>query len=172
MDVYRGYCLQAHQQLVVECKLISRGLLTTAQSELKVSVRMVWPSNRARNLLNSGLPSNGPLITDFGYSSSEQESSEGEFVETEKPWPPVDLARASRSRTKIEAVHVPRPHSHLFRKADGRARGSKHSRRWENCKRSWCVGVIKGAEQWVVFSLIYYIDVVNIPASSLSQQCS
>ena len=95
---------------------------------------MVWRSSRARNLLNSGDTSNGRLITDYCYTSSEHESSEGEFVEAEKPWPPVDLARTSRSRTKVAALHVPRPHSYLFRKSDGRARGSKHSRRWENCE--------------------------------------
>ena len=96
---------------------------------------MVWRSSRARNLLNSGGTSDGQLITDYCLSS-EHESSEGEFVEPEKPWPPVDSARASRSRTKVAELRMPRPHSHLFRKSDGRARGSKHSRRWENCKES------------------------------------
>ena len=95
---------------------------------------MVWRSSRARNLLNSSSTPSGQLIIDNGYNSSEQESSEGEFVEAEKPWPPVELSRSSRVRTKVAALHVPRPHSHLFRRPDGRNRGSKHSRRWENCK--------------------------------------
>lgn len=95
---------------------------------------MVWRSTRARNLLNSGSTPSGQLIIDNGYNSSEQESSEGEFVEAEKPWPPVELSRSSRARTKVAALHMPRPHSHLFRRPDGRSRGSKHSRRWENCK--------------------------------------
>lgn len=95
---------------------------------------MVWRSARARNLLNSSSTSSGQLIIDNVYNSSEQDSSEGEFVEAEKPWPPVELSRSSRARTKVAALHVPRPHSHLFRRPDGRSRGSKHSRRWENCK--------------------------------------
>lgn len=114
-----------------------RGLLMT-RDFLKVRalhiLKMVWRSSRSRNLLNSN-STGGQLITGYAYTSSEHESSEGEFVEPEKPWPPaVDLDRASRSRTKVAALNVPRPQSHLFRKSDGRARGSKHSRRWENCK--------------------------------------
>ena len=112
---------------------------------------MVWRSTRARNLLNSDCTSNGQLITDYGYGSSEQESSEGEFVEAEKPWPPVDLSRASRSRTKTAGLHIPRPHSHLFIRPDGRTRGSKHTRRWENCKH---VCLEDGAcVQWVELTL-------------------
>lgn len=73
-----------------------------------------------------------------------EESSEGEFVEEEKPWPPEDGVsiwpsedgvRIGRTRNKSTSYtpRVPRPHSHLFRLA-GRARASKHSRRWENCE--------------------------------------
>ena len=79
---------------------------------------MVW---RTRNVLGSC------VITD--YLSSE--SSEGEFVEEEKPWPPPGRA----SRQKRRTARLPRPHSHLFRTADGRrVRGNKSARRWENCK--------------------------------------
>lgn len=81
---------------------------------------MVW---RARNVLGSR------VISD--YLSSE--SSEGEFVEEEKPWPPPGRTSRPPKRTS----HIPRPHSHLFRTSDGRrARGNKHARRWENCMHS------------------------------------
>ncbi len=68
-----------------------------------------------------------------GWSGGE--SSEGEFVEEEKPWPPEPTGRIGRSKNKGygSAPRVPRPHSHLFR-LSGRARASKHSRRWENCE--------------------------------------
>ena len=89
---------------------------------------MVWRSDRSRNLRNYGGTSYG-LITDYA-----SESSESEFVEDEeKPWPPLGAAeRTGRSRRR--APRLPRPHSHLFRGSDGRMRGSKHVRRWENCE--------------------------------------
>ena len=81
---------------------------------------MMW---HARNVLGSR------VISD--YLSSE--SSEGEFVEEEKPWPPPGRTSRPPKRTP----HIPRPHSHLFRTSDGRrARGNKHGRRWENCMHS------------------------------------
>ena len=61
-------------------------------------------------------------------------SSESEFIEEEKPWPPSnDADRSSRPKNKGWAPRLPRPHSHLFMIA-GRARASKHTRRWENCE--------------------------------------
>ena len=93
---------------------------------------MIWRSDRARNIYNSG--NNDVRVLEHGLTS--EESSEGEFVEEEKPWPPTQLQgeRSSRARVQKLAPRVPRPHSHLFRLSGGRCRGSKHSRRWENCK--------------------------------------
>ena len=85
-----------------------------------LSAIMVLSSDRARNIFNR------EVITS-------EESSESEFVEEEKPWPPTQ-DRLSRSRAQKQAGRVPRPHSHLFRLSGGRARGSKHARRWENCE--------------------------------------
>lgn len=87
---------------------------------------MVQRSDRARNVFNSRTQREG---------LTSEESSESEFVEEEKPWPPTQ-ERLSRSRAQKQAAHVPRPHSHLFRLSGGRARGSKHARRWENCKEA------------------------------------
>lgn len=83
---------------------------------------MVQRSDRARNIFNSGAP---------GIALASEESSGSEFVEEEKPWPPTQ-DRLSRCRAQKQASRVPRPHSHLFRLSGGRARGSKHARRWEN----------------------------------------
>ena len=81
------------------------------------------------------------LITDYvddfqrrAQSSGGEESTETEFVEEEKPWPPACEDRSSRSHKCSWAPRLPRPHSHLFRIAGGRARASKHTRRWENCE--------------------------------------
>ena len=93
---------------------------------------MVWRSDRARNVYNTcSLQRNDdPLILD-GLNS--EESSESEFVEEEKPWPPTEQ-RLSRSRAQKREARVPRPHSHLLLGPGGRSRGGRHARRWENCK--------------------------------------
>ena len=92
----------------------------------------MWGSDRSRNIYNSQ-PSRDLVITYCGGATS-GESSGSEFVEEEKPWPPDEKScRPSRSLLR-HVPRVPRPHSHLFRTSGGRARGSKHSRRWENCE--------------------------------------
>ena len=88
---------------------------------------MIWRTDRARNIYNSS-------SSNVAQGLVSEESSEGEFVEDEKPWPPDQ--RESRTRAQQLAPRVPRPHSHLFRLPGGRARGGKHSRRWENCEFS------------------------------------
>ena len=98
---------------------------------------MVRRSARLRNLVNScdNDHPHQPLWTNQIAAVSSQESSEGEFVEEEKSWPPH---RHSRSKVLMRQVtqKLPRPHSHLFRRGPGagQTRGSGHSRRWENCK--------------------------------------
>lgn len=91
---------------------------------------MIWRTDRARNIYYSN--SSGNVWGGAGLSTDE--SSEGEFVEEEKPWPPTQ-ERLSRARAQKLASRVPRPHSHLFMLPGGRCRGGKHSRRWENCER-------------------------------------
>lgn len=89
-------------------------------------------SDRARNIFNSNDRSD--LNQDvIGQGLASGESSESEFVEGEKPWPPTE-ARESRARAQKQAHRIPRPHSHLFRLREGHSRGGKHSRRWENCE--------------------------------------
>ena len=89
-------------------------------------------SDRARNIFNSNDRSN--LNQDvIGGGLTSGESSESEFVEGEKPWPPSE-EREGRSRVQRQTPRVPRPHSHLFRMREGHSRGGKHSRRWENCE--------------------------------------
>ncbi len=92
-----------------------------------ITRRMVWRTSRSRNILGSG---DTALIPDYL-----SDSSESEFVEEEKPWPPgVGGDRTSRSKRRAPP-RFPRPHSHLFRYSEGqRLRGNKHARRWENCK--------------------------------------
>jgi len=112
----------------------------------------MWTNNYHSSILSNDTSFNeDPVITECsrpGYRASNntrtlnspvrgsEESSEGEFVEVEKPWPPEHDVRSGRTKNKGEeglGSHVPRPHSHLFR-LGGRARASKHSRRWANCK--------------------------------------
>ncbi len=95
---------------------------------------MVWRSDRARNIFNSSGPPSNAVVS--------EESSESEFAEgEEKPWPPE--RRLGRCRARKQEAHAPRPHSHLFRLSGGRSRGSKHARRWENCKPEMGDGFIK-----------------------------
>ncbi len=86
---------------------------------------MVWRSARARNIYTS---------TGNNVGLTSEESSEAEFVEEEKPWPPKEerLSRA-RARLQKQASRLPRPHSHLYT-LGGKPRGGKHARRWENCE--------------------------------------
>lgn len=97
-----------------------------------IMVRRVARLNNALNSQGDGPP---PLWPNQVPGVWSQESSESEFVEAEKPWPPSDHGR-SRALTKQVTQLLPRPHSHLFRRGPGagQARGSRHSRRWENCK--------------------------------------
>lgn len=106
---------------------------------------MVWRNmnssssrmNNARNLYNSTSHTSPEIITGQGNvvaGLTSEESSEGELVEVEeKPWPPVG-ERTSRPKRHDPEARKPRPHSHLFRISGGRARASKHTRRWENCE--------------------------------------
>lgn len=94
----------------------------------------MWSESRdllITECVGGGVTNAHPLVASGG-----EESSEHEFVEEEKPWPPDnDALRMGRSKNKGCgcAPRLPRPHSHLFRIA-GRARASKHRRRWENCE--------------------------------------
>ncbi len=87
---------------------------------------------RDRNIVNY---SEGGGVLYRNQVPSSQESSESEFVEEEKPWPP--LGHQSRCKTLDRQVRrvEPRPQSHLFRRGsgEGKERRSRHSRRWENC---------------------------------------
>ena len=106
------------------------------------SYTMVRRSTRLRNFVNScdNDHTHQPLWTNQIADVSSQESSEGEFVEEEKPWPPPHTHHHSRSKVLTRQVtqRLPRPHSHLFRRGPGvgQTRGSRHSRRWENCKQT------------------------------------
>ena len=99
-------------------------------------VVMAWRGQRARNL---GLI--GDYASDyFSESSAESERSNWESEEDGDSGAARDVDPGDRvGRSKMRAPpRYPRPHSHLLRKRDGqRARGNKHSRRWENC-----VGVV------------------------------
>ncbi|CAI8020652.1 hypothetical protein GBAR_LOCUS12340 [Geodia barretti] len=90
---------------------------------------MAWGGQRARNL---GLISD--YVSDyFSESSAESEHSNWESEEEgEDSGAPAEQERVGRSKIRAPPRY-PRPHSHLLRKRDGqRARGNKHSRRWEN----------------------------------------
>ena len=96
---------------------------------------MAWRGQRARNL---GLIGDYYASDYFSESSAESEHSNWESEEEAAgdSGAPVadDDGRVGRSKVRAPPRY-PRPHSHLLRKRDGqRARGSKHSRRWENCE--------------------------------------
>lgn len=95
---------------------------------------MVKRVSRSRNLLSSADLDNRLWSNQF---PSSEESSESEFIEEEKPWPPL-FTHQSRSKTLTRQVtrHTARPQSHLFKRGsgDGQERRGRHSRRWENCE--------------------------------------
>jgi hypothetical protein len=117
---------------------------------------MVLSSDRARNIFNSR------TCQESGTPS--EESSGSEFVEEEKPWPPTQ-ERLSRRRVQKQAPRVPRPHSHLFRQSGGRTRGSKHARRWENCKyggpkrKDWERAWGLGPHPWILSLCSHVFDI-------------
>ena len=122
--------MSSKQQLMWTSNYQSSGILYNGSNsfdEDPVITECSRPVHRGSNVrtLNSPLRNSG-------------ESSEGEFVEEEKPWPPEHGVRNGRTKNKGGGglgTRVPRPHSHLFM-LGGRARASRHSRRWANCK-SW-----------------------------------
>ncbi|XP_064387163.1 R3H domain-containing protein 4-like isoform X1 [Halichondria panicea] len=90
---------------------------------------MVKRGSRIRNLIN---------ISEDGVSPnqilSSEESSGTEYIEEEKPWPPLDHQPRCKTLCRQVTRRDPRPQSHLFRRGpgDGHERRSRHSRRWEN----------------------------------------
>ena len=88
---------------------------------------MAWRGQRARNL---GLISD--QVSDY-FSESSAESEHSNW-ESEEEGEDSGAQRVGRSKNRAPPRY-PRPHSHLLRKRDGqRARGNKHTRRWENCE--------------------------------------
>ncbi len=102
---------------------------------------------RIRNLVNSSDSVSSNQIP------SSQESSGTEYVEEEKPWPPLDHQPRCKTLCRQVTRRDPRPQSHLFRRGpgDGHERRSRHTRRWENCK-------IVDYESYIISVAAFLID--------------